>query len=374
MGSPLRILALEPYAARSHVQFLEELRRWSRHRIDVRTLPPRGWKWRMRTASLHWARELADDPGWDVLFASDYLDLAELEALLPPALRGRPSAVYFHENQLTYPLRPGEERDNQYAFTHLHACLAARAVVFNSAYHRRSFLDALAALLRHVPDVDLRDVPGRIEARSRVLPLGTELAAGHPRSPEQGPPVVVWNHRWEYDKDPERFASAALEARRRGARFRLRLLGERFREGPDAFDALARAFGDDLLEREPLADRAAYLEALERSHVVVSTARHEFFGLGTLEALRTGLFPVLPDDLAYPEHVPLEGAPREAFLFDPRSDVADALERALEHVRAGRLLEERGALVRATDRCAWAELAPRYDALFEELAAPTGGS
>ena len=40
----------------------------------------------------------------------------------------------------------------------------------------------------------------------------------------------------------------------------------------------------------------------------VSTATHEFFGLAAAEAIATGLYPLLPERLAYPELLSVGGA------------------------------------------------------------------
>lgn len=365
----LRVLALEPYAALSHVRFLEGLRACSRHAIEIATLPARGWKWRMRTAALHFAEPVARG-AHDVLLVSDYLNLAELVALLPPGRRDVRALVYFHENQLTYPLQDGERRDHHYALTHVYALLAAERALFNSAWHRDSFLAALEQLLAHVPDVDVTQLPARIRARSAVLPLGTDVPAGAPRpAGAEREPLVVWNHRFEYDKNPDGLVAAVEHALEHGPRFRLRLLGQRFRSEPPAFGRLRALLGARLEDHGFVPDRAAYLGALGGGDVVLSTAWHEFFGLGTLEAIRAGLVPVLPRDLAYPELLPEAEREASRFLYDRGEGAGPALVRALEAVRRGGWSEERRALVAYTDRFAWDALAPRYDRAIEEAAA-----
>ena len=132
----LRILAIEPYYGGSHRAFLDGLAAASRHDWTVVGLPARKWKWRMRGAALHVARQL--DQPFDVLFATDFLDLATLVGLAPQRLAGVPKAVYFHENQLTYPVLHESERDYQFAFTNITTCLAADRVLFNSQFHRES--------------------------------------------------------------------------------------------------------------------------------------------------------------------------------------------------------------------------------------------
>jgi glycosyltransferase involved in cell wall biosynthesis len=358
----MRILAAEPYATLSHRLFLEGLARHSAHDVELVTLPARTWKWRMRTASLHFARVIFERGPWDLVLASDFLNLAETLAILPDTTPAPPAVVYFHENQLTYPLQDGEARDVHHALTHVHAILAARHALFNSAYHRREFLDAAAVLLAQVPEVDTRPTIAALHERSSVLPVGVDVPAGAPNPPRDAP-TILWPHRWEYDKDPAAFLAALVELERRRVPFRLRLLGQRFRVRPPELDELEHRFADRIRSNDFL-DRAGYLDALRASDVVVSTARHEFFGLATLEALRSGALPVLPSDLAYPELLPedLRTAP---FLYERTTSVVDALERALDIARRGTRGPERARLVEWTDRFTWEVLAPEFDAALE---------
>ena len=364
--SQLRIAALEPYEALSHRLFLEGLARNSRHRIEILSLPARGWKWRMRTSAIHFAERLAGQGAWDLFLVSDYLNLAEFRALLPSGLRDVPAWVYFHENQLTYPLQPGEARDHHFTLVHLYSMLAARAALFNSHFHRRAFFAALRDYLRHVPDVDMRGALHTARAKSRVLPLGTDFPAGSPRSAETGPPIVLWNHRWEYDKDPETLRACLVELARRGLPFRVRLLGQRFRTRPAAHARLEAELGDRLIGSGFEEGREAYEEAVCSAHIVLSTARHEFFGLGTLEAIRAGLHPVLPRDLAYPELVAPEA--HAIALYERSAGPVDLLEQAVLRVAADRDRDLRQGLIEHTQRFTWSALAPRFDATFGEPA------
>jgi glycosyltransferase involved in cell wall biosynthesis len=370
----MRIAALEPYAALSHRLFLDGLAEHSAHEVMPLTLPARRWKWRMRTASLHYAQLLRETGPWDLLFASDYVNLAELVALLPPELAALPRAVYFHENQLTYPLQPGERRDHHFALVHLHAGLCADGVAFNSGFHRTALLEALPELLAHALDVDTEGPLATLAERSRVLPLGTDAPRGEPRGAGDGPPVVLWSHRWEHDKGPDLLAGALGALDEAGEEHRLLLLGERFRQRPPELEALLADRPDRVVDPGFLEDRGAYLEAVASAHVVLSTARHEFFGLGTLEALRAGLMPCLPADLAYPELLPETERAPGAFLWDRNEGPGPALARAVRAVREGGLLERRSALVDHTDRFTWERVAPRFDSWWEELAAGRSAS
>jgi len=152
----MKILALEPYCGGSHQAFLDGWSKRSCHTWTVLTLPATKWKWRMRHAAITFAaeveRRIKHGESWDLIFCSDMLNLAEFIGLANHRIRGLPSVVYFHENQLTYPVRAEQDRDYHFAMTNLTTALAASAVWFNSEFHRTSFLDAMATFLRRMPD------------------------------------------------------------------------------------------------------------------------------------------------------------------------------------------------------------------------------
>lgn len=53
-----------------------------------------------------------------ILFTSSVLNLAELIALRPD-LKNSKKVVYFHENQLVYPVQEKKERDFQYGYNQI---------------------------------------------------------------------------------------------------------------------------------------------------------------------------------------------------------------------------------------------------------------
>ena len=243
MGSR-QIIFLEPWDDGSHRAFREGLLACSRHRYTTLTLPGRFWKWRMRAAAAWFADRLNEQrPAADVILTTGFLNVADLRGLLRPPLDRLPVVLYMHENQLTYPLSPLEEFDFHFGFTNIISCLAADRVVFNSDWHRDLFLEAIPAFLNRMPEAIPRDVPARIRARCEVVPVGLErspLPAGHfPQyrggrcEPEAGPPwprgdrhLLLWNHRWEFDKRPEMFARALAGLLDRGLDFEVALLGD----------------------------------------------------------------------------------------------------------------------------------------------------
>lgn len=377
MGT-LGILALEPYYGGSHRAFLDGWAGRSRHDWTLLTLRPRKWKWRMRHAAVTLAEEagrrLARGGSFDLLFGSDMLNLAEFRGLAPPAVAALPAVLYFHENQLTYPVEHERDWDYHFAITNMTSALAADRAWFNSAFHRDAFLEALYAFLRRMPDHRPLSAVDRIRRRSRVRPPG--VADPPPRPPRApGPLRILWAARWEYDKNPELFFAALGELRDRGAAFRLSVLGESFRTAPSCFASARASFADRIDAWGYLPSRRDYEEVLARSDVFVSTADHEFFGIAAVEAARAGVFPLLPARLAYPEVFERDGAGEGFFYERGAEEIAGRLEAMAADVAAGRDLwggdPDRGR--RLTERFSWSRLAGAYDDELEAVAAGPEG-
>ncbi|MEM1027588.1 MAG: DUF3524 domain-containing protein [Planctomycetota bacterium] len=393
----MRILALNPYHAGSHAAFLEGWLKHSRHSFEVLTLPGHHWKWRMRHAGATYAEELSAKPqaavnetseefdtsgGFDAVWCTSMLDLASFYGLCDESFRGLPAMVYFHENQLTYPTpgsTPGnssksEGRDQHFAITHLTSALAAiqpgGMVGWNSAYHRDSFLTAARKFLKKMPGRELDHLPELIAGASRVLSPGVGVGESRPGtevpSPEVGhaggnPPLhVLWVGRWEHDKDPDAFFAALKKLKKRGVRFRLSVLGESFEQVPDCFATARKRFADEIVRWGYQDLRRDYEAALREADVVVSTARHEFFGIAVVEAVTAGCFPVLPHRLAYPEVFGED----ERFYYDGTPEGLATRLMELDADRPTMTFEEREAVV---GRYRWEAAAGRLDDAMDEM-------
>jgi glycosyltransferase involved in cell wall biosynthesis len=377
----VRVLFIEPYDGGSHRAFREGLTAHSRHHLESLTLPPRFWKWRMRGAAVHFADLLNARSEWpyDLILTTDFLNLADLRGLLAPPRDRTPCLLYLHENQLTYPLSPQEEFDFHFGFTNILSALAADHVVFNSTYHRDLFLDGLPRYLARMPEAVPRGVRQRLEARSSVLPVGLArvphppsscapylggacdgvVGPGWPRG--QGPPVILWNHRWEFDKRPRWFARALSALRSGGVDFQVLLLGDP-RANEAVFDPLRERLGDRCLAWGWIAEREQYEAWLARADIVVSCAAQEYFGIAVAEAVHAGAYPVLPRDQVYPS---LYGTHcRGRHLYRDEHE----LLRLLRDVLAGRCGHV-CSLPLDVDVFCWPRLAPDYDQLLAEVAA-----
>lgn len=338
--SSLSIAFFEPWFGGSHRAFLEAWGARTRHRLAIHALAPRHWKWRQESSAWELAREVDAAAPPDVIACSGYVDLPRLHGFLPRSWADRPSLMYFHETQLTYP--GGEsERDLTHGFSNVLSAVRADRVVFNSRFHLEEFRGAADQVLRRLPRPTPRAALSDALDAAEVVPPMPEVSSVALGPGGDGPLRIAFPHRLEPDKDPAAFADALVGAASRGAKFQVELLGGHPRKAsPEIAQALAH-LAPWLRNSEHIEDRARYLEVLGRCDVVASTARHEFFGIAFAEAMAAGCAPLAPARLNYPDLVAGYDPGRSAAGL--HGDGADLTERLVS-------LAENPDLLRGADR------------------------
>ncbi|XP_069460119.1 tRNA-queuosine alpha-mannosyltransferase isoform X2 [Ambystoma mexicanum] len=161
------ILIIEAFYGGSHKQLVDLLHEEFKNCV-VFSLPAKKWHWRARTAALHFMQSIEASDQYGTLFTSSVLNLAELVALRPDLGKLR-KVLYFHENQLVYPVRKSQERDFQYGYNQVLSCLVADVVVFNSRYNMESFLTSINGFMRLIPDHRPTKLEGLIRPKCQVL-------------------------------------------------------------------------------------------------------------------------------------------------------------------------------------------------------------
>ena len=113
----------------------------------------------------------------DVLFCSSVLNLSELLSLRTDLASIKKKIVYFHENQLTYPVQTIKDRDFQFGYNQILTCLVADKVVFNSAFNLNSFLEKLGPFFKLQPDFrpNIPQISDEIRDKSEVLHFPVKL-------------------------------------------------------------------------------------------------------------------------------------------------------------------------------------------------------
>ena len=261
-------------------------------------LPGRHFRWRIRGNPLSWLDVLPQQTP-DLILATSMVDLATLKGL-HPRLAQVPAYYYFHENQFAYPVSEHQARSIEPQMVQLYGALAADRLLFNSDFNRDSFLDGVEALLNKMPDETPADIRQRLQKKSAIYPVPVNPVA---TDAQKDLNLILWNHRWEYDKAPELFVEAMVELARQGSEFKLALLGARGVQTPPALSHLREKLADQIVVDEKV-DSDQYRQWLGKAGIVISTSLHEFQGLSVLEAASANARPLVPDALCYPEQYP----------------------------------------------------------------------
>ncbi len=351
--------AIEPFYGGSHKQFLDELQNHTDLNLQILAMTPHHWRWRMHGSALYFSdliRKNKLEPG--IILASDFVNL--------PAFRGfveKPEEwkwmVYFHENQLTYPFRQKRPRDLTYAHMNIQSALAADAVYFNSRFHLEDFLQSIPKFYSRFVDFKPQEVPDRIREKAEVLPPGIDLRkydSIHPaQTSSSNSGIILWNQRWEHDKNPELFFHTLFQLADENFPFRLIVCGEQFSNYPAIFDEAKKKLNNQIIHWGYAKTWSTYARLLHQADIVVSTADHEFFGIAVLEAIYCRCYPLLPKRLVYPEYIP--DSRKEKNLFTSERDLYRKLKFALTRIEETRKIHFRDV----AEQFDWSKIAPQWE-------------
>lgn len=351
---------IEPYYGGSHQAWIDGYRRHSKHHIDLLSMPAQFWKWRMQGGAVTMAREFqALETAPDLIIASDMIDASLFRAITRTEI---PIALYFHENQLTYPQNRRQHHGWQYGFINYSSALTADKVFFNSDFHLHSFFEELPRMLKHFADYNELQTIEQIQAKSTVLPLGLDLNRFNPHKTQKHnhTPVILWNHRWEADKNPRAFFQALYQLDSEGFDFQLILLGENFRQNPKEFERAKTHFGASILQYGYTENFTDYARLLWQSDYVVSTSYQDFFGISLAEAIYCDCIPLLANRLNYPALIPENYHPECLF---PDGGLYGLLKHHLTDTPAIDTSQLRQHIAQYD----WSIMAPHYDSIFAGL-------
>ena len=353
---------VEPFYGGSHKQMIDILRKAvPEHQSVVVTLPPKKWHWSMLASSVHLAATIPHvNAASGTLFVSSMVNLAEILALRQTDdLASMRKVLYFHENQLAYPSSPGNQvrPDWGFGWNQIVSAQAADIVLFNSLYNMESFLQNVPSFLRSVPkSMRPASIADAIKEKSRVLhfPIVQSIGAP-PRSAKttSSPLHILWNHRWEHDKNADAFFAALEKLIVAGCDFIVSVLGEQFSEEPPCFERAKQMLGNRIAHWG-WQERAKYAQIIESADVAVSTALHEFYGVSMLEAALGGCFLLVPNRLSYQHMYPAEckyATPNQLF-----KKLKDFCQRPLRLRKRADELASSNAFAKYT----WSHLKPAY--------------
>lgn len=373
----MNISLIEPYFSGSHKKWCLELAKHSKHQFSFFTLPGRYWKWRMHGGAIslaeQWNQFYSRHTLPDLILVSDMLDLCLFKSLIKTT--NIPFHLYFHENQLTYPWSSSpsnllKERDNHYGFINFSSTLCADKVWFNSHYHRNSFLSALPDFLNQFPDRKLKHQISLLEQKSAVLPLGLDLEKFDAFRSEKNlektskGPILLWNHRWEYDKNPEDFFKVLFRLKEEAIPFQLVLLGANFRKKPIIFEKAKKILSNEIIHYGFSLNENDYIKWLWKSHILPVSSIQDFFGGSVVEAIYCKNLPLLPNRLAYPEHLPEKWKKKLLYSEDNGNTLYEKLKFFIENPHEITNLTE--ACSQYVKKYNWKSIIPLYDSLLND--------
>jgi len=332
-----KILLLSGYDAASHKHWRNILEKnITEYDWTQIALPDRHFYWRVRGNSLSFAyqhREVLNQH-FDCLIVTSMVDLSALRGLLPK-IATIPTLIYFHENQFAYPLTKNSNTNNSLIHAQLssiYSLLCADRILFNSEHNKQTFFDGADKLLSKMPDLVPKNLLRKSLSKSKVVsvPIEREFfvgAAGNLNTSENTDSKIqiLWNHRWEFDKQPEVFFSALGRLKNEEFDFELNIIGQTFRQSPDCFELAKEEFENEIVNWG-FQQRSDYHKILQRSDIVVSSALHDFQGLSMLEAIASGCIPVAPNRVAYPEYIA-----KEQLYEVSQSELESNAEKSIAH-------------------------------------------
>lgn len=368
----MKILLLEPFFTGSHRSWAEQLANHSQHEVFLVTMEGRYWKWRMQGASITLSNRVKSiDLHPDLILATDMLDVSTFLALTKDHLPNTPLILYFHENQMAYPWGQNAIRNNNwryYAFINYSSALSADKVLFNSRYNKDSFHAETYQLLKSYPDYRELETLDTVKGKSEVLSLGLDLFSFDPfltkNKSVNERPLLIWNHRWEEDKNPETFAKLIMTLYEEGYNFELALLGEAPYGKLKVFEDLKMQLGKKVVAFGFAKSFKEYASWLAQADIIPVTSNQDFFGGSVVEAMYCGCYPILPNRLAYPEHIPVE---HKGVLCDTFQELLLKTRWALENINEVRSYN----LSYHVEKYDWKHMIHQYDQVFRNVALPT---
>ncbi|MFT6335515.1 MAG: glycosyltransferase involved in cell wall biosynthesis [Halioglobus sp.] len=312
----MKILLLESFYGVSHKQWLDGFVANSTHKVDLLSMPGRHWKWRMAHSAIHFSNEIIGlEQEYDLILSTSFTNIATLRGLL--IAKGDKNAwynrvavhVFFHENQITYPWSKNDpdiilKRDNHYGWINYLSCLASDRVIFNSAYHRDDLIGILPTFLAQFPDRTPDKEIEKISVKSHVLSIGVNMKPLlELENIKNDIPIIIWNHRWEYDKNPHDFFESLFELQEEGMEFEVIVAGKKYKRSPKIFEEAKMRLGARIIHFGYAKSRLEYLQLLAKADIIPVTSNQDFFGISAVEGIASGCYPILPDRLAFPEHL-----------------------------------------------------------------------
>tara|TARA_B100001250_G_C19611986_1_gene705393 strand:- start:230 stop:934 length:705 start_codon:yes stop_codon:yes gene_type:complete len=232
--------------------------------------------------------------------------------------------------------------------------------MFNSKFHKNIFIKELKKFLKQFPDHnDLYNVD-EIEDKSIVSYLGLDLKKfdQYKNNTHNEIPIILWNHRWEYDKNPDVFFNCLKRIKEEKIKFKLIILGEEFQTEMQVFTEARDYFSDEIIHIGYCESFSEYAHLLNKADIIPVTTKQEFFGVSIIEAIYCDTYPILPNRLTYPELFDNKKNP-ENFYFNS-NELFIKLKESIKN-------NPRKSFKKYSEEYDWSIIAKNYDNFMDEV-------
>jgi glycosyltransferase involved in cell wall biosynthesis len=139
------------------------------------------------------------------------------------------------------------------------------------------------------------------------------------------------------------------------------VLGECFAQKPAIFLDAREKLKDKIVHFAYVDSFDDYAAWLWQADILPVTSLQDFFGGSVIQALYCNCYPLLPERLSYPEHIP--DAFHSMFFYSDFDDLAGRLQDLLLNIHVVR----QESIQHFVTKYDWQTMAPRYDQTFEAM-------
>ena len=174
-------------------------------------------------------------------------------------------------------------------------------------------------------------------------------------------PLILWNHRWEYDKNPEPFFRNLFKLKDEGIDFKVALLGESFNSKPGIFEEAKNRLKNQIVHYGYCNEFSEYAKWVWAADILPVTSNQDFFGGSVVESMYCDTYPLLPNRLTYPELLPKPLHSKHIYNSD--DELYGKLKKCLLDINGTRKFSQKKIFTPYD----WKSIVKRYDELFDSF-------
>ena len=212
--------------------------------------------------------------------------------------------------------------------------------------------------LAPLPDYREKENITLIKNKSSVLDLGLDLNKFNkyrvPKKSNQVP-IILWNHRWEHDKNPQDFFKVLKIISNNNLDFKLIVLGQEFKNEMKCFKEAKINLKKHIIQFGHVETFEEYAKFLFKADIIPITSKQDFFGISIMEAVYCNTIPILPNRLSYPLLYNINKNP--SIFYNDQLELTDKLTHIIKNFNKVKAIDFKESL----EYYDWLNIAKLYD-------------